>query len=132
MSAKQNKEVVRKTWEAFLKHDVETALGNMSDDISWLVPGAMRLSGIKQGKEEIRLLRSHIPQIFTELQAEIRGIYADGDTVVIELAARGRLRSGRAYENEGCLVHELEGGKIRRIREYTDTQRATQVDEAVA
>jgi ketosteroid isomerase-like protein len=31
------------------------------------------------------------------------------------------------YENEYCFVFEIEGGKIRRIREYVDTQKAKEL-----
>jgi ketosteroid isomerase-like protein len=34
------------------------------------------------------------------------------------------LANGKDYENEYCFVFEIESGKIRRVREYVDTQKA--------
>jgi ketosteroid isomerase-like protein len=36
---------------------------------------------------------------------------------------RGKASNGKQYENEYCFVFELENGKVRRIREYLDTQK---------
>jgi hypothetical protein len=58
------------------------------------------------------------------MQTEIRRLYGDGDTVVVELTNRAKTAKGRDYENEYCFVFEIEGGKIRRVREYTDTAKA--------
>jgi hypothetical protein len=58
------------------------------------------------------------------MQTEIRRVYGDGDAVVVELTNRAKTGKGRDYENEYCFVFEVEAGKIRRIREYTDTAKA--------
>ena len=39
MSAEQNAELVTRTWQSVVKGDAETALANMSDEISWVIPG---------------------------------------------------------------------------------------------
>jgi ketosteroid isomerase-like protein len=39
------------------------------------------------------------------------------------LTNRGKVSNGKQYENEYCFVFELENGKVRRIREYVDTQK---------
>ncbi len=86
MSVEQNKELVTKTWNAFVKGDIKTAFANMS-------------------------------------ASEVRRIYGDGDTVIIEMTNRGKLGNGKDYENEYCFVFEVENGKVRRVREYVDTQK---------
>ena len=55
---------------------------------------------------------------------EIRHAYCDGNVVVIELTDRGRASNGKSYENQLCRIFEVEEGKIHRIREYADTQKA--------
>jgi ketosteroid isomerase-like protein len=129
MSAEENKRLVVETWSALGKGQLDAAIANMSDNVRWLVPGNIPgVSGLKRGKEEILKFMAGVGQAFPEgLQSEIRRSYADGNTVILELVNRGKTANGRLYENDYCFVFELEAGKIRRIREYVDTQKAKEI-----
>lgn len=129
MSVEANKELVTTTWNAFVKGDIKTAFANMSDEISWLIPGNLpNLSGLKKGKAGIVEFARGAAKIFPGgLKSEIKRVYGDGDTVIIELTNRGKVFNGKDYENEYCFVFEIEGGKIRRVREYVDTQKAKEL-----
>jgi ketosteroid isomerase-like protein len=126
MTVESNKELVTKTWEAFAKGDIKTAFGNMSDEVSWLIPGNLsNLSGLRKGKPAILEFARHAAKIFPGgLKSEINRVYGDGDTVIVEMTNRGKVFNGKDYENEYCFVFEIEAGKIRRVREYVDTQKA--------
>jgi len=125
MGIEANKEFVVSTWNAFVKGDLKAAFANMSDEISWLIPGNLsELSGLRKGKAEILNFARSASKIFPNgLKCEIRRVYGDGDTVIIELTNRGKLFNGKDYENEYCFVFEVENGKVRRVREYVDTQK---------
>jgi ketosteroid isomerase-like protein len=129
MGAEENKRIAIETWSAMGKGQLDAAMANMSDNVSWLVPGTIPgVSGVKRGKEEIRKFMSGIGQVFPEgLQSEVRKSYVDGDTVILELVNRGKVANGKFYENDYCFVFEFEAGKIRRIREYVDTQKAKEI-----
>jgi ketosteroid isomerase-like protein len=129
MSVETNKQMVTSTWEAFAKGDIKTAFANMSDEVSWLIPGNLtNLSGVRKGKAAILEFARNAAKTFPNgLQTEINRVYGDGDTVILELTNRGKLANGRDYENEYCFVFEVEGGKIRRVREYVDTQKAKEL-----
>jgi uncharacterized protein len=126
MTAEQNKDLISKTWNALLGGDLKLAMNNFADNISWLVPGNLPgASGLKRGKDEIAAFMRGVSTTFPEgLKTEFRRVYCDGDTVIVELTNRGKTARGKQYENEYCFVFEIEGGKIRRIREYVDTQKA--------
>jgi ketosteroid isomerase-like protein len=129
MSVEANKQMVKSTWEAFVKGDLKTAFGNMSDEVSWLIPGNLsNLSGLRKGKPAILEFARNAARTFPNgLQTQINRVYGEGDTVILELTNRGKLANGRDYENEYCFVFELEAGKIRRVREYVDTQKAKEL-----
>jgi uncharacterized protein len=129
MSVEANKQMVTDTWRAFVKGDIKAAFANMSDEISWLIPGNLsNLSGLRKGKPAILEFARNAAKTFPDgLQTQINRVYGDGDTVILELTNRGKLANGRDYENEYCFVFELEGGKIRRVREYVDTQKAKEL-----
>jgi ketosteroid isomerase-like protein len=123
MTAEQNKEMVTKTWRAFITGDLDTALANMSDEISWVIPGSLKgVSGLKRGKQAVRDFGSNISRAFPQgLNSEIAKVHAAGDdTVIIELTNHGKAANGKDYRNEYCFIFELENGKVRRVREYVD------------
>jgi ketosteroid isomerase-like protein len=123
MTTEQNKEMVTKTWHAFITGDLDTALDNMSDEISWVIPGSLQgVSGLKRGKAAIREFGSNIKNVFPQgLNSEIRKVHATGDdTIIVELTNQGKAVTGKNYTNEYCFIFELESGKIRRVREYVD------------
>lgn len=128
MSAETNKELVTNFWNAFSKGDIKTAFASMSDEVSWLIPGNLPISGLRKGKAEILNFARSAAQTFPNgLKSELRRVYCDGDTVLIEMTNRGKLFNGRDYENEYCFVFEIEAGKIRRVREYVDTQKVKEL-----
>jgi ketosteroid isomerase-like protein len=117
--------MVTQTWQAFVKGDIKTAFANMSDQVSWLIPGNLPVSGMKKGKGALPDFARSAAKLFPNgLTTEIRRVYGDGDVVIVELSNTGKLANGRDYANEYCFVFEIEGGKIRRVREYVDTQKA--------
>jgi hypothetical protein len=128
MSVEQNKKVARKTWEAAVKGDIDTATANISDEVSWLLPASVSPGGPLKGKQAVAGFFKSLGTAFPSgMKTEIRRVYGDGDTVLMELTNRGQTAKGKQYENEYCFVLEFEGGKIRRVREYTDTAKVKEV-----
>jgi uncharacterized protein len=128
MSVEHNKDIARKTWEAAVKGDVDTATANISDQVSWLLPSSVNPGGPLKGKEAVTGFIKSLAVAFPGgLKTEISRVYGEGETVVMELTNRGQTAKGRQYENEYCFVLEFEGGKIRRVREYTDTAKVKEV-----
>ncbi|HLW71640.1 MAG TPA: nuclear transport factor 2 family protein [Candidatus Binataceae bacterium] len=125
MSNETNKELATKFWRAFAQGELKKAFAMASDEISWLIPGNLpELSGLRKGKAEIVKFARVAAKMFPNgVTSEIRRVYADGDTVLIEMTNSAKFSNGRDYTNEYCFVFEIEDGKIRRVREYVDTQK---------
>ena len=66
-----NKSLVYDTWQAFWRGDIEAGLANFADDATWLVPGRLKASGIKRGKEEIRRFRESNLTVFAALDRKV-------------------------------------------------------------
>ncbi|MGH7934370.1 MAG: nuclear transport factor 2 family protein [Candidatus Binataceae bacterium] len=128
MATDQNVQMVTKTWQALAKGDIETAIANMSDEVSWVVPGKIaNVSGLKRGKQAVREFAGGIGKSFPNgLHTEIRKTHNAGDTVILELTNQGKAFNGKDYENEYCFIFEVENDKIRRIREYVDMHTVVQ------
>jgi ketosteroid isomerase-like protein len=54
---------------------------------------------------------------------QVRGVFADGDHVVVEQHFEATLAGGGRYENDYRFVFELCDGLIVQVREYVDTRR---------
>ncbi len=122
MNAEQNAELVTKTWKDVVGGNVDAALANMSDEVSWVIPGNLPgVSGLKRGKAAVKEFIGGIGKAFPQgLNSQISKVHSAGDTVIVELTNTGKAFNGRDYRNEYCFVFEIESGKIRRIREYVD------------
>jgi uncharacterized protein len=124
-----NADLVLATWRSFLAGDVKAAFANLHDDATWTIPGLIPgLSGTKRGKAEIVGFLRGVVKIFPQgLRSEVKKVHEAGNTVVVELTNRSTTAAGKPYENEYCFVWELDGGKVRAIREYVDTEKAAAI-----
>lgn len=129
MGMAENRDLVTRTWDALVRGDVKAAFTNLSDDVTWAIPGSIpNISGLKRGKEEILVFLRSVARAFPGgLRSEVRNVFTDGDAVILEMTNRGNAASGASYENEYCFVFQIDGGKIAQIREYVDTQKAAAV-----
>jgi ketosteroid isomerase-like protein len=126
-----NKKLVFDTWQAFWRGDIEAGLANMADDVTWLIPGKMKTSGLVEGKDNLRKFRHSNLHIFRESHHTVVGIYGDGNTVVMEMSAKAVLRNGQPYENAGVTVWQIENDKIKHVREYVDTYKAMAIEAVI-
>jgi len=131
MTAQNSKHVVLAAWQALASRDPQRIAAMFAEDAEWLAPAnnatAAALNGVSHmiGREQIvQSLGTDIWKLFTaNVKVEFRGVYADGDIVVVEHRMQATLANGNTYDNDYCFVFEVENGLIRRVREYMDTAR---------
>jgi ketosteroid isomerase-like protein len=139
MDAGTNEQLVMDAWRAFATQDPDRVRAVFTPDAEWLAPArnatALALDGSHHlvGRERIvRFLAQEFGSVFVaDVTVEFRGVHAAGDTVVVEERMQATLANGAHYDNEYCLVFELAGGRIHRVREYMDTQRGAECFAAV-
>jgi ketosteroid isomerase-like protein len=118
-------ELVRSFFETLSSGDLEGVRGFLDDESTWLIvatdiPGAgahTEASGIVDG------FLAPVRGLFEpgEPKVEISNLIADGDLVAVEATGRGRFLDGRIYDNRYSYWIELDGAKIRSIKEYMDS-----------
>lgn len=131
MTSASNKQLVINAWKVFATRDAHRVREVFTPDAEWLAPAdnatARALDGTHHlvGRERVvRFLTEEFGAVFVDdVRIDFGGVYADGDTVVVETRLRATLANGGRYDNEYCFVFELDAGRIRRVREYMDTQR---------
>ena len=84
MTIEANKDLVKRTWQTMLGGNVEGALANFSDDVTWFITGKLEgVSGVKKGKQAVRAFLDSVMQAFPGgLKTEINKAYGEGDTVI--------------------------------------------------
>ena len=130
MTSEHSKSTVIAAWKVFKTRDLARISAVFTEDAEWLAPRdnataiALRGSHHIVGRDRIaEFLSSGMYELFRDVRIEFRGVFADGDTVIVEETMHATLPNGARYDNEYCFVFELEAGRIKRVREYMDTQR---------
>jgi uncharacterized protein len=131
MPHRTNKDVVLDAWRAFASRDPVRIGSCFVETAEWIAPAgnatalALQIPSHMIGREAIvRFLCEDFPRLFvSDTSVAFKGIYADGDTVIVEETMKAVLPEGRRYENDYCFVFSLLDGQISNVREYMDTQR---------
>lgn len=123
--------IVQDAWRAFASHDPSRIAAFFTEDAEWRAPAgnatavALKAASHMIGKAAItHFLAIEFPRLFVEdVVVRFRGIYADGESVIVEETMSATLANGNPYSNDYCFVFELRDGLIHRVREYMDTAR---------
>lgn len=110
----QNKEIIRRGYEAFAAGDVETVMSLFDDNIEWVQPGGSVLSGTYHGKGEVGGFLAKLAE--KPVQVRVDGLIAEGDVVVAltDLSVGGE----RGHDAD---VFTLRDGKTVRVQVHGDT-----------
>lgn len=134
MNAEQNKKRVIEAWKTFGSRDPERISAVFTDDAEWIAPEgnatAVALKGASHmvGRDAIvGFLTADMHRLFRDIKVEFRGLFGDGDTVILEQQFRAKLPDGKSYDNDYCFLIELEDGRIRQVREYMDTLKGKEI-----
>ncbi len=122
--SRENVEVVRRTLDAFLSADLETALSFFDPDVEW--DGTNLPDGqVGRGHEAIMEHLTRWADQWDEWTVEVERIVGAGsDRVVVFLRERGRSTSGLNMDELHAEVYDLRGGKIVRRRGFSDPSEA--------
>ena len=124
------KDIVLNAWKTFSSRDANCIAALFTEDAEWIAPKgnatAVALDHTDHmvgGKQIARFIAQEMHKMFSGIDIAFRGVYADGDTVIVEERMRATLSGGRPYENDYCFVFTLAGDRIREVREYMDTRK---------
>jgi uncharacterized protein len=128
------KDIVLNAWKIFSSRDATRIAALFTDDAEWIAPKgnatavALDHTDHMIGAQAIaRFIAQEMHRMFSDVDIAFRGVYADGDVVIVEERMRATLAGGARYENDYCFVFTVAGGKIREVREYMDTRKGWQM-----
>jgi len=109
-----NKDLIKRGYEAFAARDIETVMSLFDDDIEWVQPGDSAVSGTFHGKTEVM---EHLGRLAEKSPTvNIKRLIAEGDTVVAitDVSAGGET-------GEDADVFTIRDGKTVRMEVHGDT-----------
>jgi uncharacterized protein len=128
MSAATNKKLMEEIFAAAGNPDPAVRdrtlfVASLADDAKWVVTGQYSWSRTFTGKQSIlNDLHGHVRSLLVDRTRTVAHRFiADGDHVVVEAKGNNLTKSGVRYDNDYCLVFQLESGKIKEVREYCDS-----------
>jgi ketosteroid isomerase-like protein len=124
------KDIVLNAWKTFSSRDAGRIAALFTDDAKWIAPKgnatavALDHTDHMVGAQAIaRFIAQEMHRLFSAVDIAFRGVYADGDVVIVEERMRATLAGGKPYENDYCFVFTVAGDRIREVREYMDTRK---------
>jgi ketosteroid isomerase-like protein len=127
MGAAENKQLIETMFAELSRGNGAGYLERLADDVRFTIIGSTKFSGTYDGKQDV------IDRLLTPLMAALEGglevkpyrLVAEGDTVVVQADGRSITKTGNRYDNTYCQVFRIEGGKVKQITEYLDTELVT-------
>src|SRR3954449_6963162 len=117
--SEENVEVMRQIVEAFNRGGVEAALPRFDDDVEWAGPDEWLDDHLYQGHDGLRKLASQWTDSFDEYRLDPDRFIDAGDSVVILLFARGRIKGSEVpIAQENSWVCRVENGKATHVQVY--------------
>lgn len=101
----------------------------MADDFCWKIAGQGAWSREWRGKQAVLqdLLKPLYERFETTYTNQADDFIAEGDKVVVQCRGNVMTKSGQRYDNHYCMVFRVEGGQLRELVEYMDTELAARV-----
>lgn len=123
----QNKERAEAFIAAMSRGDAKAIVDAYADDGHVHTMGNTLISG-KYTKVQISAFASGVLDAFPQgIKFTITGMTAEGERVAVEAVSDGMHASGRRYQNEYHFLFIFRDGKLLTLKEYMDTERATDV-----
>ena len=124
MSAQENINIVKQTYEAFKSGDIEGLLKHYSDNIVWEIygPATIPTAGTRRGLTELAQFFAMVNEVMDSKQFDVNEFIAQDDQVAVVGAYTWEVKAtGRTVTSNFAHIATLSNGKITRFREYTDT-----------
>ena len=123
MGASENKKLMEEIFAGLADRNGTLLIERMSDDFRWINIGTSKWSGTFDGKAAVLrdLLAPLRARLVERSRTVARRFIADGDYVIVEARGDNITKAGKPYNNEYCFVFRLSDGKIKEVKEYSDT-----------
>ena len=126
-AAASNKQLMQSIFAELAQGNGRPFREAMADDFCWKIAGHASWSREWKGKQAVieGLLKPLYERFATTYTNQADDFIAEGDKVVVQCRGDVMTKSGQRYDNHYCMVFRLQGGQLRELVEYMDTELAT-------
>lgn len=125
MAEPDNTVVVKGIYEAFSRGDIESILGQLANNVEWVVPGhedGIPYAGTYHGKDGVGAFFSSLGEAVVYDQFEPLRFVAQGDQVAVFGRYHGTIKTNaREVETTWAMEWTLSEGKVTGFSVYEDT-----------
>jgi uncharacterized protein len=123
MGVQENVQIVKDTFAAFGRGDMQGVLALLAEDIEWITPGeGLPFAGTHRGQAGVADFFQKISEMFEISLLETREFVSQGDRVLVVGFDRGRVKAtNRTFEGHWVFAFTVRNGKVTNVREYIDT-----------
>jgi ketosteroid isomerase-like protein len=122
--SQENIEVVSQAISAINERDVDAYLALCNSDFELINPLAS-IEGSNRGEEGIRTFFDSLKEGTRRFEMEVERLQTlDDNRVLASLALRGETEGGFPLSHELTNLYELKGGKLSRVRVFTNRAQA--------
>jgi ketosteroid isomerase-like protein len=124
MSEAANMQLIRQLYDTMSKGDLDAALAMMTDDVTFVVPGAPGLgaAGTWQGHTGVRDCFVRLREALDNPSVDVREFVAQGNTVVVLLHVVAKACStGKRFESDIVHFFTIRDARIASLLDFFDT-----------
>lgn len=124
MSAAENKQLMRHIFDGLATGDSKPFRDSLAEDFCWTLTGTTAWSRTYRGKRVVleELMKPLFAQFADQYTNTAQRFVAEDDIVVVECRGKVTTKTGKAYNNSYCWVCRIDGGKLKEVTEYMDTE----------
>jgi ketosteroid isomerase-like protein len=134
MNTQKNAQIVKDFFAALGRGDKQGLLALSAEDIEWIIPGEdWPLAGMHRGHAGLEDLLKRASEKVETSYPESPEFVAQGDRVFVVGLATGRIKAtNRVFKDAWVFDITIRNGKLKKIREYIDTQALARASEMAA
>ena len=124
LSIEKATNLVKQSYDTFLRGDIDGLLELYTDDIDWEVygPSSLPIAGSYKGKDGVRSFFGKVNELLEPEKFEVQDYVAQGNTVAAMGAYTWTSKvTSRVFDAHFVHVVTIRDGLICKFREYTDT-----------
>jgi uncharacterized protein len=127
MSATENKAALKLAFDELSQGNSKSFVALWAADFSWTITGHTAWSRTYHGRESVLkdLMAPLLARFATRYTNTATRFIAEDDYVVVECHGSVTTKSGAPYDNTYCYVCRMQGGLLKELTEYLDTELVT-------
>lgn len=121
------KQLLQAIFDGLARGDARQFRDSLADDFRWTLSGSTAWSRTYEGKEAVmnELMKPLFANFETRYTNTAQRFIAEGGWVVVQCRGEVITKSGKPYNNQYCWVCRVEGGRLKEVIEYMDTELVT-------